>query len=403
MKSLLVTLFLCFSSSVLAQAEKQPWSFTSEQSSNPISGMDLSAKGASRQGLSEFVRGINEVQSAPAPQWMNEAATSFKNAVSPQTEADVDRIAAQAYEMHIFISTGMPEGVLRHLFAQALSDDKNKYRFVVRGFEPQKVGQLVTKLRMLLPDPYKDDLHVEIDPAAFKQYGVTAVPVYVAKHADKWFKLEGTQSLVAVSEAAKRGGQYSAGELYAIAEPDVLDVMQERAKNYDWEPVLARAQSRIAQNLKPDFDLPWANFDTAIRHVPVFTVPQDITSPSADGKGSVLLARAGQAINLLDHTKLQAPVLVFDITDPRQLQMIKRWLTRAEYKRADIFIVGSGVTPADNFDVVSISIAKELGRPVFPMLKRLSERFGLQAVPAIVVQEGQQLLVRHFKPKELVQ
>ena len=108
---------------------------------------------------------------------------SYSNQVSPEGETATN---ALDFDVQIFISSGMPEGVLRSLFRQALDEGAKRVRFVVRGFEPQKVGELLKKLRMLLPDPYKDDVLVEVDPNAFRAYNVTEVPVYLVKNKDKW-------------------------------------------------------------------------------------------------------------------------------------------------------------------------------------------------------------------------
>ena len=86
---------------------------------------------------------------------------SYSKQVSPEGESATN---ALDFDVQIFISSGMPEGVLRSLFRQALDEGAKRVRFVVRGFEPQKVGELLKKLRMLLPDPYKDDVLVEVDP-----------------------------------------------------------------------------------------------------------------------------------------------------------------------------------------------------------------------------------------------
>lgn len=128
-------------------------------------------------------------------------------------------------------------GVLRHLFKQALAGDTKRIRFVVRGFEPQKIGVLLNKLRKMLPDPYKDEVVVEIDPNAFRAYSVDAVPVYLVKdpQKSKWFEIRGTRAWTLPASSCVKG-ELQRGDLYPIAEPDILSVLEERAKKYDWSP-----------------------------------------------------------------------------------------------------------------------------------------------------------------------
>jgi conjugal transfer pilus assembly protein TraW len=392
-KKSLVTLFLFCSAGAAAWAaeeseNKAPWLFQSPTEQQRIVPMQPAASGT----LRDF--GISSTSGNKAP-WMDEAKKRFQQSV-PTAEADPGEMD---FDMQVFISTGMPDGVLRHLFKQALEQEPGKIRFVVRGFEPQKLGALLSKLRKLLPDPYSDDVVVEIDPNAFRTYGVTAVPVYLVKDGEKWFEVRGAASLETARKSAKRRGSYTAGELYSIAEPDILTVVEERAKNYDWQPVLDRARSRITKNLKPGFDLPTTSKDATSYVVPTFTAPHDIKSPGRDGKSEITMAKAGQTFNLLDFTRLQAPVIVFDGGDERQVRLVQSWIKRVEFKSADLFVVGTTMESKDGKTLVTTELAKKLKRPVLPMMKRLNERFGVEAVPAIVEQEGTRLRVRYFDPQ----
>lgn len=390
MKHFWATLFLCSSLPLLAAAQgadsRAPWQDNKHQVTKPVQ-MQPSAQGTLRD------YGITSVP-APAPQWTSELRDQYKQSVNSEQENG----ALPDFDMQVFISAGMPDGVLRSLFRQSLDEGGKRVRFVVRGFEPQKVGELVHKLRMHLPDPYKDEVLVEVDPNAFRAYGVTSVPVYLVKNKDKWFSVRGAVSLDGARAIARKGGNYKSGESYAVAEPDILSVIEDRAKKYDWEGAFARARTRAAQNIKPSFDLPTVVQDSTDYFVPTFTVPEDVTGPGPNGKGSVVLAKAGQTFNLLQHTRLQVPVIAIDAGDERQIQLVSAWLKRPEYRSADVFIVGS-MPGAPTGSVVMEELVKKFNRPVFPLVKRLGDRFGLQAVPAIVEQEGERLRIRYFNPQ----
>lgn len=329
--------------------------------------------------------------------WMGSMVERIRQA-APIGERDT---TAQDYDMQVFISSGMPDGVLRHLFAQAMEFPKGRVRFVVRGFTPQKLGPLIGKLRKLLPDSQSDHIVIEVDPNAFRAYSVEAVPVYLVKEGQKWFAIQGAQSLEAAQKNVARRSARVMGELYPIAEPDMLALMEDRAKNFDWQPVMERAQARAMRNLKPAFDLPTATRDERRYFTPTFIVPHDIEAPAREGSGKAVLARQGQSINLLDHTRLQVPVIVFDPSDERQARMVKHWLKQPEYANADLFIVGFNLQAIDAKTPVTVEIAKSYRRPVYPLLPKLNERFGVQAVPSIVLQEDKQLRIDSFNPENL--
>ena len=91
-------------------------------------------------------------------------------------------------------------------------------------------------------------------------------------------------------------------------------------------------------------------------------------------------------------------MIAIDATDIRQVRLAQSWVKRPEYKNADIFIVGAGLRAAEG--VVPLEdVAKRVNRPVYPLVQRLGERFGIQAVPAIVEQEGDRLRIRYFNPQ----
>ena len=162
---------------------------------------------------------------------------------------------------------------------------------------------------------------------------------------------------------------------------------------------MARAQARAMQKLKPGFDLPTATSNETRHVTPTFVVPHDIEVPRQDGKGKQLLARAGQSINLLEHTRLQVPVIVFDPSDERQARMVKSWIKRPEYANADLFVVGFDLKAIDAKTPVTIEIAQAYKRPIYPLIDKLNERFGVESVPSIVEQIGKSLRVRTFNPE----
>lgn len=391
MKQSLAQLYLCFNSLVLACAvyaqptTKAPWIERQDtaQRREPL-------QQAPVRNLADFITA--KPKDEP---WMNSMADRLKQATPVGEQDDV----AKLYDMQVFISAGMPEGVLRHLFSQAMEFPAGRVRFVVRGFTPQKLGALIGKLRSLFPDQDSDHIVIEVDPNAFRAYAVDAVPVYLVKEGQKWFEVKGAQSLLAARENVAKRSKRVMGELYAIAEPDMLSVIEERTKNFDWQPVVARAQERAMRNLKPGFDLPTATRDTTTFFTPTFKVPHDIEAPTKDGKSTELLAKAGQEINLLQHTRLQVPVIVFDPSDKRQARMVKRWISQPEFANADLFVVGFNLQSIDAKTPVTVEIAQAYKRPIYPWLAKLNERMGVESVPSIVQQDGQRLRIRTFMPE----
>lgn len=386
MKPSAVTLTLCFSLALhshLVQAAdtgltRQPWADRTDlaPAQRPLQPQPAA-------GLENFSTAYSREEA-----WMEAAVERYLQHAPESAEATID------YSMQVFISEGMPEGALRHLFKQALDEPPGQVRFVLQGFEPQKLGALIGRLRRLFPDPQGDDILIEIDPEAFRTYQVDSVPVFLVKDGEEWYEVQGTISLEGARENVRRRGPLVVGELYAIAEPDMLTVIEERVRDYDWTAALQRAQSRVADNLSPKFDLPTVTRHSEDFFTPVFIVPHDIVIPEYNENPEVLLARAGTRYNILDFTSLQVPIIVFDASDPRQRRLVKEWIA-GEYADADLFVVGA--ESADGRPG-TVALSEQLQRPTYPWFGRMSDRFGVRAVPAIVEQAGDRLRIRYVEP-----
>ena len=81
--------------------------------------------------------GVIPMNPRAAP-WMGEVKEKYAETL-PSSKEPTD-----AFEMHVFISRGIPEGALRQMFKQAKDFPPGAIRFVVRGFEPQKIGELAS-------------------------------------------------------------------------------------------------------------------------------------------------------------------------------------------------------------------------------------------------------------------
>lgn len=208
------------------------------------------------------------------------------------------------------------------------------------------------------------------------------------------------QVLETAREYAKKKGAYNAGESYAIKEPDILSVIEARAQNFEWQPCSRQSSfAHCCESQNPG--LICLRPIEISQHISSRHSLHRMTSPSPgpNGAGEITLARAGQTFRLLEYTRLQVPVIVFDASDERQIRLVQSWFRKPEFASADLFIVGTDVQVKSPRMPVTSELSRKPGRPVFPMMQRLSERFGLEAVPAIVEQEGVRLRLRYFDPQ----
>lgn len=164
------------------------------------------------------------------------------------------------------------------------------------------------------------------------------------------------------------------GDLYPIAEPDLIGTIHQRLGDMEKDGELARQQDAfkkrvIEHTLRPTpvQGLAIAQENTTRLVDPTFVVSRDID----DGKGHVF-ARKGQKVNPLDNVPFIDTLYFIDADDARQVA----WMQHQPVSLNDKIILVSG-------DIQKAT--KVLGRRVyFDQNAVMSRKFALTAVPARV-------------------
>ena len=184
-----------------------------------------------------------------------------------------------------------------------------------------------------------------------------------------------------VPAAARDYGQL--GTVYPVMEPDFLTVIEQRLKNAEASGRIAAMQKQLfertrARVMRPR---PVAGITRAVRprswaYDPTITVAQDIH----DNKGRVIAAK-GQKINPLDHVPLRQSLVFLDGDDPAQVA----WALRATTPLNAKLILTNG-SPFQHMRAAQ-------RRFFFDQDGKLTGKFGIRAVPAVVEADGRVLKV----------
>lgn len=175
------------------------------------------------------------------------------------------------------------------------------------------------------------------------------------------------------------------GPTYGIAEPHLLDFIQQRLRDQERSGELQRlmreAQARGIDAVKHPSPVPDLRATETARsfHVdPSFTLDRHIV----DAQGRLLFP-AGTRTNPLDVVSLSRQLLFFDARDSRQLARARELITRYEGQLKPILTGGS-----------YLELMKAWQRPVyFDQEGMLVRRFGIRQLPALVSQDGRRLRV----------
>ena len=165
------------------------------------------------------------------------------------------------------------------------------------------------------------------------------------------------------------------GPTSAVVETDLGDELRQRAVSVDVEQ-LRNAQARYQPaNLHA---LPRAEKDTTTMVDLTHTLEQDVQ----DANGQVLYP-AGFTFNPLRHVSLTGALVVIDGSDPEQVA----WFKGSPYgsNRRAVLLLSGGLAAA---------LRDELRRPVAYLTEDIVRRLQLRAVPSVVVERDNQLVIR---------
>lgn len=284
----------------------------------------------------------------------------------------------------IFISLSMGEDHLRRLFADAVEMESQRHvTFVLRGWHPPNIQGVLRSLQRLFP--VVGDLNrlpnVVIDPTKFRSESVDRVPVALVRNSNGlWKRITGEAELQFIVQAAERSaGEAFAGVTHAVAEPDVLALMEQRARSYDFSTDIERAK-KTAFRSRFSTSLPQATVTSSHLFDPSIRVSKDIL----DHEGRVAVA-AGTMANALQHISWSRQYVFLDASSDWQIARGVEWAQRMP---TTFFLQNA---PEDVEGMREIKL--KLGGPVYPTNPYLIERLGVNEVPSLVEQAGDRLRI----------
>lgn len=170
------------------------------------------------------------------------------------------------------------------------------------------------------------------------------------------------------------------GRVYEITEEDEIIKIQKRAAKQDWSKIFDKPEEKVNSFIRREQNfLPYAPEDGLRLHVPHYIVEKDVID-----KDGIVIYPVGFRYNPLNNAHLPFRIVV---TDVDSLSWFKN-----KINKTDMILISSG----------DLGKAEEiLGRTVFVLNRRVSERLNLKYVPSIVEQKNNLFHISEFiqKPK----
>ncbi|PHM72194.1 TrbC family F-type conjugative pilus assembly protein [Xenorhabdus sp. KJ12.1] len=334
---------------------------------------------ANRQKLGEM----------PEPKTERDVITdAVTGAISEADIADREQNKVMGDFYYILVSSSLSDDELRYILSQY--KDRNDVALVIQGVKDKNniLSELTHWQQLVLNSG--SSAPVNLDPTIFKSYNVTSVPTIIHEKDGKLVaRVSGISNVSYLKD--KKGNLGTAGPIKDISEINLLDIIEERIKNLDFDKMKTDALDNYWKKQK------FSTFPDALEYRqktinPSVIIPQDIVAPNGQ-----VIAKKGR-INPLEVIPFRLKLIFFDARSDWQRQIAKR-----EYQNAK-----SGIQPilittnvyGDGWQTFqdATQMYGEKSR-LYMIQPGMSERFGVSALPSIVTSNGSQYIVDEY-PKD---
>lgn len=309
---------------------------------------------------------------------------------------DIDNSQTQKTDVQgrwIFVSMGMPTHELK---AAAEEASITKSILVFRGVEPDgDTGTITKRLYAIVKDikPFPPSV---IDPTLFTRFNVKVVPTMIETNQTGETRI--ARGLPGFSWMAKQepGDLGQRGSLYGISEPDMIDEMQRRMREHDWEKEKQHAIDNFWTNQQDAVNLPTAEknnerlIDTAI------VATQDIVHPTS----GMLIVKKGQMINPQAIMPMRHVYILFDATNKKQVEIAQKVGDDLLKKQKPVVYLFSKMDTKQGWEQYN-QTQTLLNVPIYKLNQTIVDRFKIQALPSVVQGEGSSLKVSEIDAREL--
>jgi conjugal transfer pilus assembly protein TraW len=288
----------------------------------------------------------------------------------------------------VFISMDMPPTILRHWFAVVANNRKlfASTVFVLRGWPDSPTGlpDIIREVNRLMPS-FTDTANVEINPLLFSSHKVNVVPVIIHQTPKgKWGSIVGDQygirQAIRVIDEGKGSPTHVFGHVWKIAEPNMVQVFQQKIKTFNWKAAEEKAKDNAWSRIRGRLQDPLPDSQRGRQYTFNPSVVANRTIRLPNGR---VLVRKGQVVDPL--TAFPFPwtqsYIVFNPAEAWQVRQVEAWVSL--YPNVVIMATQLPGSWTEENRLVHL-----FGRPVYGFYPHLAHRLGVVRVPSLVRPDG---------------
>lgn len=244
---------------------------------------------------------------------------------------------------------------------------------------------------------------IYINPTLFEKFSIDKVPSIVVQGKDN----KGSNSdydlmvagisdpnwLIARHKDGEKGDLGLQGPVEDISEKDIVEAIKEKVMAIDWEKKKDDAMANFWTNQK--FIPVVTALEDRVKYIdPSIVVSRDIPLP--DGG---FLAREGDIINPLKIRDFTQLLIVFDGTNPKEVEAVQR-IVKEKQERGDkraIRFITTQIDKEAGWDSYE-TMSDEFDEPIYVLTEDVRTRFEIEFTPSLVESEGYKFKITEVKP-----
>ncbi len=329
-----------------------------------------------------------------------QASQTTSNFISQYDGLDLKSVS-ESSELHhskaIFVSFSLSDAELKSAFIEAGAANADIY---LMGLHPKDKNILDTMLRLKkIGSEIKVKPSARFHPKAFKKFNIKSVPTMLLNTVNGAYTASGLLNFDWLeSQVEQNNNKHFLGKFgptKSVVEISLLQEITKRIEKLDVKKLRENAIARFWSHQK-FIPLPPATENKIWYIDPTVKVNEDIISP----KGHVL-ARKGDVVNPLRASPTHNTYLVFDATQPKQLEWAKRISTKTS-DTTKLMLMTNKYKSDDSWAHLS-ELREHFNREVYLLPKEMVNRFKLTALPVKVETDEKRFLLKieQFEMKSL--
>ena len=293
-----------------------------------------------------------------------------------------DKAKQPAPRYRLYVSQSMGDEGLKQAMLVAIQ--QKDLVISMRGMKPgqtlRQMYEYLGKILRVVSPPGEPMPLMEVNPPVFSNAKATDAPT-LEKIDDEGHRLAWVRGVIEPSwidgqVASKNTGDLGArGTTYPVVEEDMLEKIQNAAKNFDFTAWGQRAQSQFWAG-KKFMELPKATIARERTIDPTVEVKKDIVTP--DGQ---VIAHQGERYNPMEGVGFHQTLLIFNATDQDQVDFAVAYAkAHAESK---VTMIATEMDREKGWDGFA-DVQNKIGRAVYLMNQLIEDTFHIEHVPSLV-------------------